>query len=204
MLGPTVEAPLGVRVQQGDRRVPGARLLEGAQAAGHHRAAVQHRRAAADRPVRHGDPELRAPGARRPADHGLRRRHPVAQLHLRRRRRAGYGSLDRRAARHRPGVQHRQRRRASGLIGTAPTGCSWRRSRNSVERRYDTRRWERSRLRSCLRTSRILPIRSSWSSPMPKSSTSTSWTDTSSRRSRSDLSSWLRCGRQPTAPSTAI
>ena len=32
-------------------------------------------------------------GARRRADHGLRRRHAVAQLHLRRRRRAGHGSL---------------------------------------------------------------------------------------------------------------
>ena len=47
--GPDAEAPLGVRLQQGDRRVPGARLLEGAQAAGHHRAVLQHRRAAADR-----------------------------------------------------------------------------------------------------------------------------------------------------------
>ena len=56
---------------------------------GHHRPPVQHRRPAADRPVRHGDPELRAAGARRTADHGLRRRHAVAQLHLRRGRRDG-------------------------------------------------------------------------------------------------------------------
>ena len=103
------QASLGVRVQQADRRVPGAGLLEGAQAAGHHRAAVQYRRAAADRAVRDGDSDLRAAGAGGPADHGLRRRHAVAQLHLRRGRRARYGSLDQRAARRRPGLQHRQR-----------------------------------------------------------------------------------------------
>ena len=34
VLGPDDEAPLGLRLQQGDRRVPGARLLEGAEAAG--------------------------------------------------------------------------------------------------------------------------------------------------------------------------
>ena len=55
------------------------------------------------------DPEFRAPGARRAADHRVRRRHAVAQLHLRRRRRPGHGSLDQRAARHRSGLQHRQR-----------------------------------------------------------------------------------------------
>ena len=49
VMGPTHEAPLGVRVQQGDRRVPRARVLEGAQAPGHHRALLQHRRPAADR-----------------------------------------------------------------------------------------------------------------------------------------------------------
>ena len=82
------------------------------QAAGHHRPPLQHRRAAADRPVRDGDPELRPPGARRAADHRVRRRHAVAQLHLRRRRRRrARGSLDRRAARGRPGLQHRQRPR---------------------------------------------------------------------------------------------
>ena len=65
VLGPDVEAPLGLRLQQDDRRVPGARLLEGAQAAGDRRPALQHRRPAADRAVRDGDPELRAAGARR-------------------------------------------------------------------------------------------------------------------------------------------
>ena len=35
---------------------------------------------APDRPVRHGDPEFRAPGAGRRADHGLRRRHAVARF----------------------------------------------------------------------------------------------------------------------------
>ena len=54
-------------------------------------------------------PELRAAGAGERADHRVRRRHAVAQLHLRRGRRAGHGSLDRRAARDRPGLQHRQR-----------------------------------------------------------------------------------------------
>ena len=85
--GPDAEAPLGVRVQQGDRRVPGAGLPPRAQAAGDRRPAVQHGRAAADRPLRHGDPELRAAGARRRADHGARRRHADAIVHLRRRRR---------------------------------------------------------------------------------------------------------------------
>ena len=37
---------------------------------------------AADRPVRDGGAELRAPGAGRGTDHRLRRRHAVAQLHL--------------------------------------------------------------------------------------------------------------------------
>ena len=78
VLGPDAEAPLGVRVQQGDRRVPRAGLLEGAQAAGHHRPLLQHRRPAADRAVRHGDPELRPAGARRRADHRVRRRHAVS------------------------------------------------------------------------------------------------------------------------------
>ena len=35
--GPDHEAPLGLRLQQGDRRVPGARLLEGDEAAGDRR-----------------------------------------------------------------------------------------------------------------------------------------------------------------------
>ena len=49
VLGPTDQAPLGVRVQQGARRVPGAGLLEGEEAPGDRRPAVQHGRAAADR-----------------------------------------------------------------------------------------------------------------------------------------------------------
>ena len=39
------------------------------------------------RPVRHGHPELRPAGAGRRADHGVRRRHAVAIVHPRRRRR---------------------------------------------------------------------------------------------------------------------
>ena len=55
--------PLGLRLLQGDRRVPGAGLLEGEEAAGGGRAALQHRRPAADRPVRDGHPDLRPAGA---------------------------------------------------------------------------------------------------------------------------------------------
>ena len=110
VLGATVEAPLGLRLQQADRRVPGAGLLEGTQAAGRHRAAVQHRRPAADRPVRHGAADVRPAGAGRPADHGVRRRHAVAQLHLRRRRRRCADQAGAGAARGRRGVQHRQHR----------------------------------------------------------------------------------------------
>ena len=63
----------------------------------------------ANRPVRHGDTQFRRAGACRAADHGVRRRNPVAQLHLRRRRRPGHGSLDKRTASSRPGLQYRQR-----------------------------------------------------------------------------------------------
>ena len=57
--------------------------------AGGRRAPVQHGRAAADRPLRDGRAELRAPGAGRQADHGLRRRHAAALLLPRQGRRAG-------------------------------------------------------------------------------------------------------------------
>ena len=82
---PDEHRPLVVRVLEGDRRVPRARLLEGARAAGRHRAAVQHRRASADRPLRHGRAVLRPSGAGRRADHGLRGR-PAAAVLLPRRR----------------------------------------------------------------------------------------------------------------------
>ena len=65
----------------------------------------------ADRPVRDGDSELRASGAFRPADHGLRRRDAVAQLYVCRGRGEGYGSLDQRAPSGRSGLQYRQRPR---------------------------------------------------------------------------------------------
>ena len=58
-LGRDQRRALGLRVLEGDRRVPRARLLEGAPAADRRRAAVQHRRAAPDRPLRHGRPALR-------------------------------------------------------------------------------------------------------------------------------------------------
>ena len=57
------------------------------KAAGDRGPLLQHRRAAADRTIRHGGADLRPPGAGRRADHGVRRRHAVAQLHLCRRRR---------------------------------------------------------------------------------------------------------------------
>ena len=62
---PDGQAPVGVRVQQGARRVPGAGLLEGEAAPGHHRALLQHRRPAADGALRDGRAELRAAGAGR-------------------------------------------------------------------------------------------------------------------------------------------
>ena len=65
VLGATDEAPLGVRLQQADRRVPGAGVLEGEEAAGRHRPAVQHGGTAPDRAVRHGAADVRAAGARR-------------------------------------------------------------------------------------------------------------------------------------------
>ena len=61
------QGPLVVRLQQGHRRVPRHRLLEGEEAADGGRAPLQHRRPAPDRAVRHGGPQLRAPGARRRA-----------------------------------------------------------------------------------------------------------------------------------------
>ena len=63
--GADAQAPLGLRVQQGDRRIPRAGVLQGTRAAGRRGAAVQHRRPAADRPLRHGHSEFRAAGARR-------------------------------------------------------------------------------------------------------------------------------------------
>ena len=54
---PDDRAPLGVRRVEGARRVPRARVSPGARARLRDRAAVQHRRAAAERPVRHGDPD---------------------------------------------------------------------------------------------------------------------------------------------------
>src|SRR4029450_9908206 len=62
----------------------------------------------AARAVRDGDSELRAAGAGGTADHRVRRRDAVAQLYLRGGCREGYGSLDRRTPRDRPGLQHRK------------------------------------------------------------------------------------------------
>ncbi len=73
--GADLEGPLELRLQQGHRRVPGARLPQGEAAAGRGGAALQHGRPAPDRPLRDGDPELREAGAARPPAHGLRRRH---------------------------------------------------------------------------------------------------------------------------------
>ena len=97
------QAPVGVRLQQGAGRVPGAGLLEGEAAAGHHRALLQHRRAPPDGTLRDGRPELRASGAGRGAHHGVRRRDANPLLHLcgRRRRRAHRDCRSRRGARQR-------------------------------------------------------------------------------------------------------
>ena len=84
--GPDHQGPLELRLQQGDRRVPGARVPQGEAAAGGGGAPLQHRRPAPDRPLRDGDPELRQAGPARPPDHGVRRRHADALLHLRERR----------------------------------------------------------------------------------------------------------------------
>ena len=84
--GPDLQGPLELRLQQGDRRVPGARLPQGEAAAGGGGAPLQHRRPAPDRPLRDGDPELRQAGPARQPDHGVRRRHADALLHLRERR----------------------------------------------------------------------------------------------------------------------
>ena len=70
------QGPLVLRVLQGARRVPRARVLEGARPTGRGRAPVQHRGPAPDRALRHGRAELRASGAGRPAHHRVRRRHP--------------------------------------------------------------------------------------------------------------------------------
>ena len=57
-------------------------------------------------------PSFVQPGARGRADHGLRRRNPVAQLHVRRRRRGMPDEARERAEGGRPGVQHRQQGRS--------------------------------------------------------------------------------------------
>ena len=75
VLGPVVQAPLGVRLQQADRRVPGAGLLEREKAAGGDRSSIQYSGSAADRAVRHGAADVRAAGAGRTTDHRVRRRH---------------------------------------------------------------------------------------------------------------------------------
>jgi UDP-glucose 4-epimerase len=75
---PDDETPLGLCVQQGDRRVSRARLLEGAQAPDHHRAVLQHRRATPDGTIRHGDPQLRPSSSCGRTDHRVRRWHAVA------------------------------------------------------------------------------------------------------------------------------
>jgi UDP-glucose 4-epimerase len=70
-------APLGLRVQQGHRRIPGARLLEGEAPSGRGRAPLQHRGSPANRAIRHGAAHLRAPGPGRAGHYGLWRRDAV-------------------------------------------------------------------------------------------------------------------------------
>ena len=111
VLGPDLQGALELRLLEGDRRVPGAGLLARAQAADGHRPAVQHGRPAADRPVRHGRPDVRQAGADRPADHDPRRRQPVALLHRRRATSsAPWSKLMDHPGRGRRGLQHRLER----------------------------------------------------------------------------------------------
>ena len=63
-----------------------------------------------------------------------------------------------------------------------------------LTRRVPLAAWEGSPHPSFRPTSRVWPTRSSWSSSMPKSSTSTSWMDISYRRSRWGRSWWIHCG----------
>ena len=84
-------------------------------------------------------PNVRAAGAGGPADHGFRRRDTIAELHLCRRRGARHGSLDRRTARDRPGLQYRERlarsrsptspRRSGRSPAARPRSCAFRTTR---------------------------------------------------------------------------
>ena len=123
VLGSDPQAPLGVRVQQGDRRIPRARLLEGAQAPGDHRPFLQHRRPQADGDVRDGDSEPRPPGARRRTDDRVRRRHADALVQPRRRRRRRVAEAGGGTEGHRPGHQHREHRRKSAFA-CLPSACA--------------------------------------------------------------------------------
>ena len=111
VLGPDVEAPLGLRLQQGDRRVPGAGLLEG-DASCRSSSSGSSTPSARGRPGQYG---MVIPNFVRQALAG----QPITVFGDGTQSRsftyvgdvvAGYGSLDRRAARRRPGLQHRQRR----------------------------------------------------------------------------------------------
>ncbi len=57
------------------------------------------------------------------ADHGVRRRHAVAIVHARHRRRAGVDHADERAEGHRTGDQHRQHRRGHD-DARSPSACA--------------------------------------------------------------------------------
>ena len=85
--GADQQGPVELRLLEGDRRVPCPGLLARAQAAHGHRPPVQHRRPAADRAVRHGRADLHQAGPHGPADHDSWRRHAVAVLYRRQRRR---------------------------------------------------------------------------------------------------------------------
>ena len=112
--GPDQHRPLGLRLLEGDRRVPRACLLEGARAARRGRPPVQHRGPAPDRAATGWlCPTFVRQALARPADHGLRRRHPAALLLPRAGRRARAGRSDGRGRRLRAGVQHRRPPRRS-------------------------------------------------------------------------------------------
>ena len=108
---PDHHGPLVLRLLQGDRRVPGARLLEGARSADGDRPALQHRRARA-RPAATGwscppSSARRSPGSRSPSSATARQQRCFC--HVKDVVGALAGLMDSDEARRR-GLQHRQHR----------------------------------------------------------------------------------------------
>ena len=139
---------LGLRLLEGDRRVPRAGLLEGAQAADGRRPAVQHRRPAPDRPLRHGRPALR-PRRRWPSAtsvYGDGTQTPLLLPRRRRRARAGRRSWPTTATTARSSTSARRRRSRSA---SSPSGSSRRRAPSPRSSRCPTRRPTKRASRTC-------------------------------------------------------